>query len=96
MTVSKGRPQNDPVHSQRDVGMRLLPLPYKLFKCLHLLLLVFKVGDGPEGTYTDHRATGSQWHGEDVFLDLRRQAEVVHHLGYVGRGDAFSTGNLAS
>ncbi len=47
-----------------------------------------------QGFFCDHRSVGHRGQGQDVVLDLRRQANEGHNLGHSGAGDTLATGNL--
>ncbi len=49
--------------------------------------------DGPQCPLGDRRTAGHVGQGQDVLLDLGREAQQTHDLGHPGAGDALPAGN---
>lgn len=56
--------------------------------------MIGRLGDGPERPLGDGRAADRVREGQNAFLDLGRQAEQAHDLGYPGSGQAVFPGDL--
>ena len=56
---------------------------------------VFHLRDGPKRPLSDRRPADHVGQGEDVLLDLWREAQQTQDLGHAGARDPFSTGDLS-
>lgn len=65
----------------------------ELFEGVELCSCLIQLRDGPERALGDRRPADHVREGEDVLLDLGREAQQAHDLGHPGARDAFPAGD---
>lgn len=64
-----------------------------LLESVNLIPRLRKLFNGPQGPLGDRRPTGHVGQGQNMLLDLGREAEHAHDLGYPCAGDALTAGD---